>query len=277
VLRVAGGDAATFLQGQFSNDLGNLKPGEAAYGLWLDRKGHVVADGHVILIGPGEGYWVASVSSPAATVAGRLGDFIIADDVALEDQTGGWLGLSLVGEGTGAWLGSEPRAGIHFKGRRAAAENWEWIHPAEEGGPADAAVARIREASREEMERLRIASGIASVPGDIGPGELPDEGGLEDAAISYSKGCYLGQEVMARLKSRGSVRRKLVRVRGPGAAPAVPAQLWSGEQAAGELRSAVGDGDGLGFVGLALIRVPPAGSFGLERGVPPAVEIVGGW
>jgi folate-binding protein YgfZ len=126
---------------------------------------------------------------------------------------------------------------------------------------------------------MRIAAGLASVPRDIGPGDPPNEGGLEGAAISYSKGCYLGQEVMARLKSRGSVRRALVRVRGTGAPPSVPAPLWIGVRASGELRSAVRDEGGGGFAGLALVPVssaPPGTALGLEKGGPPALEVAAG-
>jgi folate-binding protein YgfZ len=273
VLRVSGADAAAFLQGQFSNDLAGIGPGRASYGLWLDRKGHVVADSHVVGSEAAGEFWVASVSSDAAIVARRLGDFIIADDVAVEDVTCAWRGLALVGEGTGAWLAGEGRAGIRFPGRRSSAESWEWIWPA---GSADPRPAGARTASAEEMERMRIESAIASVPRDIGPGELPNEGGLEGAAISYSKGCYLGQEVMARLKSRGSVRRALVRVRGAGAAPAVPAGLWAGEARAGELRSAVSDPGGGAFWGLALVSrsaAPAGASLSLAPGAPAALEV----
>lgn len=279
VLWVDGGDAAAFLQGQFSNDLRGLEPGAEAYGLWLDRRGRVVADSHVARPGSGGGYWVVSISSPAATVMRRLGDFIIADDVAIEDRTAGWRGLSLVGEGTGAWLRAQPREGLILGGRRAAAESWEWVFPEALRADADAAVGTARALSEEELERMRITAGIASVPRDIGPGDLPNEGELEAAAISYSKGCYLGQEVMARLRSRGSVRRTLVRVRGAGAPPPVPAPLWSGDRASGELRSAAPEEGGRGFLGLALVPVasaPPGTPLAVEKGGAPTLEVAAG-
>lgn len=274
VLRITGGDAATFLQGQFSNDLSNAEARRATYGLWLDRKGHVVADSHVAAAGEG-GFWVVSLSSAASAVARRLEEFVVADDVALEDQTAAWGGLSLVGAGSGAWLASQPRPGLCLPGRRTVGENWEWLRPDSERGDADA-VQGARTLCLEDVERMRVASLIPSVPADIGPRDLPQEGGLEDAAISYSKGCYLGQEVMARLKSRGTVRRVLVRVRGPGAAPVPPAVLWRGEVGAGELRSAVADAGGGGFVGLALVSAAAAASgepLGLGRGGQQSVAI----
>jgi hypothetical protein len=105
------------------------------------------------------------------------------------------------------------------------------------------------------MERMRIAARIPAVPADVGPTDLPNEGGLEADAISYTKGCYLGQEVMARLKSMGQVRRRLLRVRGTGASlPALPAPVFRGARQVGELRSAVSD-EAAGWIGLAMVSL----------------------
>ncbi len=88
---------------------------------------------------------------------------------------------------------------------------------------AQIAALKLLQLPVSDMELMRIQADIAAVPRDIGPDDLPNEGGLEKIAISYTKGCYLGQEVMARLKSMGQVRRQLLRVTGTGAPPAVPA------------------------------------------------------
>jgi folate-binding protein YgfZ len=107
--------------------------------------------------------------------------------------------------------------------------------------------------SADEMEQARIDANIAAIPADLGPTELPNEGGLENVAISYTKGCYLGQEVMARLKSMGQVRRQLLRVTGSGPIPTRPAKLYQGAKSVGEVRSAVPAGEG--FIGLALLSL----------------------
>jgi folate-binding protein YgfZ len=277
VLRATGSDAAAFLQGQFTNDLGKVGPGDAVYGLWLDRKGRVIADSHVIrAMGPDE-YWIASLFSSAAAVAGHLGSHIVADDVELADQTAGWLGTSLIGDGTGAWLAGKPRPGLVFPGRRTAGENWEWLHREADSASVAAALAGARAAQAPEIERMRISSAIPSVPADIGPADLPNEGGLDAQAISYSKGCYTGQEVMARIRATGRVRRALVRVKGAGAVPALPSGLWRGGRREGEIRSAVGDAGG--FLGLALVSAAAAlakGPLSLEPGAPATVELIRG-
>src|ERR1700690_650777 len=81
VLRVSGTDAWSFLQGQFTNDLQNVSPGRAVYGLWLHHKGCVMGDSEVDGAAAGPAYWVVSLSSPASAVARRLEDHVVADDV----------------------------------------------------------------------------------------------------------------------------------------------------------------------------------------------------
>ena len=253
-LRIAGPDAETFLQGQFSNDILLSKRDGGVYGLWLDHKGKVLADGFLVA-DSGGGFRVGSYFSGADGIRRRLEEHIIADDVTVEDFTGEHVGVALVGEGSGAWLASEKRAGWTFRGRRASVENWEWVHPASEAAEAAARLSGFREGSAEELERIRIASGIPAVPADIGPRDLPQEGGLEAAAVSYSKGCYIGQEVMARLKSRGRARRLLVRVGGRGPVPILPAELWRDGRKAGELRSAIAASAPDAFAGMAMLSV----------------------
>ena len=232
VLRASGPDAASFLQGQFTNDLSKVIPGGSMYGLWLDRKGKVIADSRVVRALDDSGFLITSHSSPAPAIEAHLGAHIIADDVVLADETSLWRGISLLGAGSGNWLAAEPRAGLVFPGRRDTGENWEWIFPASDSASVAESVSGARTFAAEDMERMRIAAGIPAVPADIGPSDLPNEGDLDKDSISYSKGCYTGQEVMARIKSLGRVRRTLVRVRGAGA----PARAAGGPGRHGEKR-----------------------------------------
>jgi folate-binding protein YgfZ len=258
-LQVTGEDALSFLQGQFTQELRSSAESAVAYGLWLNQKGKVLADSF-ILREDAQNVWVISFSSTAMVIRERLESYIIADDVMIEDVTAQWSGLTVGGGAAEAWLHAQAGGGLPvtgqflrtadgflFRGRRGAGESWEWLRPVGTVWPQGPELF-----SGEQMERLRIAAGIAAVPADIGPGELPNEGGLEVDAISYTKGCYLGQEVMARLKSMGQLRRRLVRVAAEGRPPAVPCALLQGETRVGELRSAAADGAG-GFIGLALV------------------------
>jgi folate-binding protein YgfZ len=220
---------------------------------------------------------VGSYFSPAAAIREHLESFVIADDVVIEDVTSKWTGATLLGEGAVAALAAETRVGFVFRGRRARGENAEWIFPVAEAEAVRAQLTGLRDLDANEMARRRIDAGIPAVPVDVGPGDLPNEGGLEADAISYTKGCYLGQEVMARLKSLGQVRRRLLRVAGTGEYfPARPAALFVDGRKVGELRSAVHDGTG-GFVGLAmlsLLHLDQGTTLAFAADAAPAVRLV---
>jgi len=257
-LRVSGADAASFLQGQFTNDLRTPAAG-AVYGLWLNLKGKVVADSFVIRDAGADGWWIGSYFSAAAVILARLEGLVIADDVVFTDETAVWTAVSVVGEGAAAWVEANPLPGaVVFPGRRGADGAVECVFP--RGGPeypmgADAVAARPV-LTADEMERRRISAGIPAVGIDLGEADLPNEAGLETTAISYTKGCYLGQEVMARLKAMGQVRRRLECVgAGEAAVPAaLPASVYAGGRVVGEVRSAVSDGRG-GWLGLAMLSL----------------------
>lgn len=257
-LRASGADAFGFLQGQFTNDLRASGSG-TVYGLWLNVKGKVLADSFVSPAGEPAVYWIGSYFSPAATIRERLESHIIADDVTLEDQTADWAAVTVIGAGAAEHVraaragGNAP--GVVFAGRRSRDENVEWVFPREATEMVLAALGPLPPVPASEMERRRIEAGIPAVPRDLGPADLPNEAGLEADAISYAKGCYLGQEVMARLKAMGQVRRRLLRVGSTLAPPAeLPRPLFAGARPAGELRSAAAAAAG-GFTGLAMVSL----------------------
>ena len=274
---MTGEDAFRFLQGQFTNDLRALESGtgNSVYGLWLTLKGKVLADSFVVKgSAPGE-IWIGSYASPASVIRERLESHVIADDVAIEDVTKAWAGVS--GFGVSPSEGEVgTSSGVVFPGRRGEVANWEWVFPVAGGEPVELATPAPRLLDDAEMERRRIAAGIPSVPVDVGPADLPNEAGLEESAISYTKGCYLGQEVMARLKSMGQVRRRLWRVRGAGAEwPRLPAAVFAGTRQVGELRSAVGDETG-GWLGLAMVtlmHVSAGGELSFTAGGAPDLRL----
>jgi folate-binding protein YgfZ len=246
-LRVTGADSFPFLQGQLTNDLARADVSEGVYTLALDRKGHVQADSFVARESP-DVYWIFSERTPADALRTRLEAFIIADDVAIEDRTPEWAAVTVLGAPEQRAGASVPAGVRLWRGDTSA---WtSWVFPVATAAAVHALWPAAQEVTEAEMEQRRIRAGVPAVPCDLGPGELPQEGGLEAVAISYSKGCYLGQEVMARLKSMGQVRRRLTRVRGETLPPAAT-PLYQGERRVGEMRTAAADGDG--FVGFALL------------------------
>jgi folate-binding protein YgfZ len=254
-LAVTGDDAFSFLQGQFSSDLRPLEQGGSVYGLWLDRKGKVLADSFVgqdpRTIGQ---YWIGSYTSAADTIRQRLEDFVVADDVMISDETSRYEGLTVPEAVNSAQLAEilQRLGAISFPARRGfPAREWIFDNQSEHRAALDEWLQRLPEFSLMQMETCRIHARIPAIPADIGPGDLPQEGGLETDAVSFSKGCYLGQEVMARLKTMGSVRRQLFRVSATIELPKLPAPLFQNGKRVGELRTAISDAGK--FIGLALL------------------------
>lgn len=248
-------------------------PGEATYALWLNQKGKVVADSFVIR-GHGDEYHLCSYHVSASAIRERLEAYIIADYVTLTDETDAWGGVTfLTEEPVESWRGELPE-GFVFRGRRDATAHWEWVVPVEAVRVMRERWGAGPELDARTLERRRIEAAIPAIPADVGPEDLPNEAGLEASAISYTKGCYLGQEVMARLKAMGQVRRRLLRVTGTGAVPALPVKLFAGERPVGELRSAVPTESG--FVGLAmltLMHLPADGLLAGAANLPPTLQV----
>ena len=278
-LKVSGEDAATFLQGQFTNDLRVLSAHRSVYGLWLTLKGKVLADSFVLRGAVPNEFWIGSYFSPAALIRERIESHVIADDVTVEDFTADWTGICLLGDEATPTVEEAKGFGLAFAGRRQAGSCVEWVFPlSADEPPGLAELVRTASAVDEvEMRRRRILAGIPAIPSDVGPADLPNEAGLEADAISYTKGCYLGQEVMARLKSMGQVRRRLVQVRGSGHDfPATPSAVFVGARQVGELRSAIQDGP-TAWIGLAmvsLLHVSAETEFSFAADGPPSFRLM---
>ena len=273
-LEVRGADAASFLQGQFTNDLRILDREPAVYGLWLNVKGKVLADGFVLRRSDAEGFWVGSYFSSAATVKDRLESFIIADDVEVRDVTAEWRGVTVFGVDE-AFVRNAREHALVFPGRRSRAPHFEVVYPAGVASVVEPLLQGCASLGSAALTRERIEAGVPAVPADVGPGDLPNEAGLDDVAVSYTKGCYLGQEVMARLKSMGQVRRRLLPVRGAGGLPGAPAPLFHGVKQAGELRSVVAlpEGGFIGFAMVSLLNAEGAEALSLSAGGPADIRL----
>jgi folate-binding protein YgfZ len=265
VVRVTGSDGSSFLQGQFTNDLQQPNV-NLTYGLWLNQKGRVVADSHVLRLATGDSLLV-SADTPAAVITQRLEQYIIADDVLVTDEAARFGGLTAWGPENGALMksvfGAVPERGRYlssaslcgFVGCWKGGANFEIIGPQPEIAELSNRLRQSagREVGPEAMKLARVLTGTPAVPLDIGPGDLPPEGGLDLTAISYNKGCYLGQEIMARLKSMGQLRRRLCVLEGQGLPPPSGTAVFQGGKKAGEFRSVATRPDG--FVAMAMLSL----------------------
>lgn len=293
-LLVSDEDAADFLQSQFTNELRPFEAGRYSYGLWLDVKGKVLGDS-VVLCEDAQRFRVLSPSSQGQVIADKLQQHIIADDVEVELQPD-CAAYALIGDATAGVLEGlgipvpEPghfveQAGVLiYCGRRSTCPAYELVCLSR--AAADALDERLSQSelcwvdeSRAQLERL--AGGYPLVPQEIGPADLPGEGGLEQDAISFTKGCYLGQEVVARMHNVGSPQRGLFLLDGSGAVPELPLTLYNAdEKAVGELRSAYAVGTGwrgvailkTRFVGLGDVLHHAAGTARVLRAFRSAAE-----
>ena len=265
-----------------------MDPGGKVYGLWLNQKGKVLADSYILRRGP-EDYLVFAPRVSPGVLRERLEAYLIADEVTIDDITSHWSSIWLWGEqkllrtqletlniggalrqdefvevdGALVWTAREPQEGGYLL-LCPSTDQVRWSERLAQAG--------LTTASWDDFERARLTAGVPVVPEDIGPADLPNEGKLEQVAISYTKGCYLGQKVMSRLKNLGQVRRKLHRVRGPGEPPAYGTAVFQGGQRVGEFRSAARDRDGfVAFAMLSLVSLKP--DIALSRSADGAADI----
>lgn len=288
-LHVSDEDAADFLQSQFTQDLRPFAAGQCTYGLWLDVRGKVIADSFVLCEGGEEPrFRILSIGSDAASIMRQLERHIIADDVRI-DSLPEAVGIALVGSGAASFLkslGFEGPADGHFTssegicifaGRRSSGPSYElFVESFEVAADLRSRIEAqgVAFVESDAMQLERIRSGIPLIPAEVGPTDLPGEGGLELDAVSFTKGCYLGQEVVARMHHVGRPQRALYVVSGVNAPPVCPSPLLNeAGKKIGELRSAYRNGDGHWTgVGLCKIRFVESGTELRHDGILARIE-----
>lgn len=260
---VSGRDRGSYLQGLLTNDTVALAPGQGCYAAYLTPQGRMISDLYVYELGD-----VMVLVLPVATkdtVLSKLDQFIFSEDVQLGDVSSSTASLALIGPDAARLL--SPLVGVD------EAELREWplhgnrrvdvdgqpvilLRVGDTGEPGYEMLASaehlvglarvLRDAGAAELdastaEALRIEAGVPVFGQDMDDTTIPLEAGIETRAISFTKGCYVGQEVIVRVLHRGHgrVARKLV---GLVFAPGVPVPpkgvaLQSGDAAVGHVTS----------------------------------------
>jgi tRNA-modifying protein YgfZ len=261
-LIVSGGEAAEYLQGQLTNDVEALSPGDGQYAALLDRKGHMQADMRVLRTSTEE-IWIDTEPEALAAAQRHLGMYKIGRDVAIADLTGERAILSLIGPRSVeiAATAALPEyasetvsvAGVDCLAVGTAAG----IDLIAKSGEAT----RLREAligagaievGAEAAEIVRIEAGAPRFGAEMSAETMPAEAGIVERAVSFTKGCYIGQEPVARLHYKGRPNRHL---RGLElSSPAAPgASLHLGEKEVGRIGSACVS-PARGPIALAIVR-----------------------
>jgi tRNA-modifying protein YgfZ len=254
-LRLGGPDAAEFLQGQVTNDVEALEPGTGCYAALLSHKGKVQVDMRVLR---GTDFiWLDTEPGLEPVLERTIGTYGIGRDVRAENQTGTHAILSLLGPGARSALDTEPAAEEHSfvageHGLYVATQlGVDVICPVTDAEAVRVALG-VEPVSEEAAECLRIESGRPRFGVDFDSGTIPEEAGLNDRAVSFTKGCYVGQETVARLHYKGKPNRHLRGLRLSGAV-ATGAELRLGERVVGRLGS-VAESPVHGPIGLAVVR-----------------------
>jgi len=200
--KLAGPDAERYLNGQVTNDVTRLTSGHACYAAVCTAKGRM--DGDVIIAKHGVDFYLDADSALRESLGARLDKFLIADDAAFEDISDAWSVCHVFG----ANAPPAPAAGFIIAHARFGLPGHDLWAPE----PCDSELdSRVQP---EIVETLRLEHGIPRWGAELTTHTLPPEAGSHMlGAISYTKGCYVGQETIARLKSVGHVNKTLVFLR----------------------------------------------------------------
>ena len=249
-LALTGPDAKTFLQGQLTNDIEALEPGRGCYAAFLTHKGKMLGDLRVLDLG---GELLLSCERIALQpLFNMIRRFKLGSDVALHKRTLEMGELSLIGPDARRIAGAERLGGDEHDNVRAGIGGHPVVLVATDVGvdvfcdasrtegvrgalvAAGAGILEEGDAEVRRVERGRPRYGV-----DIDENVIPQEAGLNERAVSFTKGCYVGQETVARLHYRGKPNRHLRGLELSG--PAEPgAELRLGDKVVGRLGTVAG-------------------------------------
>jgi len=260
-IAVAGPDRAAYLQGLLSNDIEGLSAGTGCYAAWLTPQGRMITDLHVL---QSDDMVLLDVPAGLAeALLARLDQFLFAENVQLGSLqgalTGVWVhgpaaaaALERVVEGApdlGEW-GAYTHGRFTFAGSPLVVARIDqlgvpgfclYIEPSREKDLVEALEGSgARRVAPDAIEAARIEVGYPVFGTDMTEDTIPLEAGIESRAISFTKGCYVGQEVIIRVLHRGGgrVAKKLVALRVDGAAPAIGARVMADGKDVGVVTSA---------------------------------------
>jgi folate-binding protein YgfZ len=209
---VRGAEAADFLQGQVSNDVERLVPGQGCYATILTHKGKLRTDLRVLR--GADFFWLDTEAIGHAVVRHMLNTYTLGRDVQWEDVGEGHSVLSLLGPAADRLLDQAPPAEEHSFVDTGAGL---WVRTdlgvdllcSAERAEQLRAELEVEEVSEEVAECVRIESGRPRLGFDMDAETIPQEAGINERAVDFEKGCYVGQETVARLHYRGKPNRHL--------------------------------------------------------------------
>jgi len=287
-IRLTGGDRVRWLNGMITNNVRDLAIGHGVYAFLLNPQGHILGD--LYAYNRGEQFVVVTDHGQREKIVSTFDHYIIMDDVEVANVSDQLSAIGLAGPNAESVLGKTGLEAPHLQPLQIA-DNLSWqqtkvtivrgerdAFPSYEIWVAPEDAASLREAlqrsgamlvGQEALEIYRILLGIPVYGKDIRERDLPQET-EQQRALNFNKGCYVGQEIVERIRSRGAVHRKFTGFTVTGAAPAPGTKIQAQAKDVGEITSSavISSPDGEHTVALGYIR--------REVGVPgKEVEIAG--
>ncbi len=278
-IELTGADRLTWLHSFTTNQIKTLRSGDGNYGFALNGAGRIQFDVHALI--RDERIWLVLDGRLVERAMSHLNKYIIMEDVRLRHEASDVVQIGIAGPRAAEWLAAlgaegaaamalEQCASFSWSGERVeffrsdfcGVRGYELFIPAaravefwQTATQKDAAGAVA--CGRDAVEVCRVESGVPDAVADLQGDVLPAETGQFERAVSFSKGCYLGQEIVERMRSRGSVARKLVGLKMNGdAVPAAGAQVLSSDgREAGRLTSCCHSPALNAPIGLAILKL----------------------
>ena len=262
LVAVRGSEAADYLQGQVTQEVEALESGQGAYAALLDRKGRMQGDMRVLRLDP-EAFRLDLEAVGLPAVVRHLGMYRVGRDAEVEDLTEGHRLVSVIGPAAATVTGAPPLSGEHAHAeielggvscRAVATDTGIDLFCNEDGVESvlESLSDGAEPVSEEAAEIVRVEAGRPRFGREMTGETIPQEAGINDRAVSFSKGCYIGQETVARLHYKGKPNRHLrgLRLEGPAASGDA---IALGDRELGRVGTAVLS-PALGPIALAIVR-----------------------
>ncbi len=281
VIEVTGEDRALFLQGLVSNDVTKASASRAIYAALLTAQGRYLFDFFIIAMG--DALYIDTEAARLADLQRRLSLYKLRAKVALSDASARLAVAVAWGDGTapalgldGAGAAKEFAGGVAYIDPRLDALGARFLVPRENSDAPRQAGFATNDA--EAYDRHRLALGVPDGTRDLTPEKaLPMEAGFDELnAIDWQKGCYMGQELTARMKYRALVKKRLLPVAIEGAEVAPGAEITQNGSEAGEMLSAR-DGRGLALLRLEAVDAAQNNGAALKAGAARLTPERPGW
>lgn len=286
-ITLTGKDRKAWLHNLVTNDVKALQPGTGCYAFAIDLRGRVLFD--LDILDTGETLWLLTDAAARPLLLSHLERYHITEDVALRDESADWSCIGLAGQNAESvirTLAADVTIPTADLSQITLSNGGRAVRTAFAGAPGGFelwlpnGVARetwnqlVRERTTipigyAALDALRIEAGIPWMHRDIDERVVAPESGQAARAISYRKGCYLGQEVIERMRSHGSLARRLVRISmADGVGLDLPAPLRNAGGEVGRITSLIAHPDGSCWVGLGYLKTAVRDAADLTVGEP---------